>query len=131
MVTHHSRKKQIKMNNSLLDLVESSPLVQAQKIIKTPNVKLYFKMEGHNPGGSNKDQAAYNMIDAAFKRGEINKDLQLIESTSGNVGITLAMIVSVFVLSIELVVSENFNKERANCVCLWSKSNPHFFRFWY
>ncbi|KAK2711390.1 hypothetical protein QYM36_012540 [Artemia franciscana] len=76
------KKKQIKMNNSLLDLVESSPLVQAQKIIKTPNVKLYFKMEGHNPGGSNKDQAAYNMIDAAFKRGEINKDLQLIESTS-------------------------------------------------
>ncbi|MFO7702959.1 cysteine synthase CysM [Psychroflexus maritimus] len=100
------------MNHSLLDLVGNTPLVQAQKLIQNPNVKLYFKMEGHNPGGSVKDRAAFNMINEALKRGEINKDTQLIEPTSGNTGIALAMIASVFGLSIELVMPENATKER-------------------
>lgn len=100
------------MNNSILDLVGNTPLVQAKKIITNPNVKLFFKMEGHNPGGSVKDRAAYNMINEALKRGDIDQNTQLIEPTSGNTGIALAMIASVFGLKIELVMPENATKER-------------------
>ncbi len=100
------------MNDSILNLVGNTPLVKAQKLIKNPKVQLYFKMEGHNPGGSVKDRAAYNMISQALERGDINKDTQLIEPTSGNTGIALAMIASVFGLQIELVMPENATKER-------------------
>ncbi|MCH8534792.1 MAG: cysteine synthase CysM [Flavobacteriaceae bacterium] len=100
------------MNNSILDLVGNTPLVRAKKIINKPNVKLFFKMEGHNPGGSVKDRAAYNMINEALKRGDIDQNTQLIEPTSGNTGIALAMIASVFGLKIELVMPENATKER-------------------
>ena len=100
------------MNSSILDLVGNTPLVRAKKLITNPKVKLYFKMEGHNPGGSVKDRAAFNMINEALKRGDITKETQLIEPTSGNTGIALAMIASVFGLKIELVMPENATKER-------------------
>jgi len=100
------------MCDSILNLVGNTPLVKAKKIITNPNVDLYFKMEGHNPGGSVKDRAAFNMINEALKRGDITKQTQLIEPTSGNTGIALAMIASVFGLKIELVMPENATKER-------------------
>ncbi len=100
------------MYDSILNLVGNTPLVKAKKIITNPNVDLYFKMEGHNPGGSVKDRAAFNMINEALKRGDITKQTQLIEPTSGNTGIALAMIASVFGLKIELVMPENATKER-------------------
>ncbi|WP_339649520.1 pyridoxal-phosphate dependent enzyme, partial [uncultured Salegentibacter sp.] len=59
------------MNDSILDLIGNTPLVKAQTLIKNPNVKLYFKLEGQNPGGSVKDRAAYNMIKSALDRGDI------------------------------------------------------------
>lgn len=87
-------------------------MVEAKNIITNPNIKLFLKLEGHNPGGSVKDRAAYNMINSALERGEINKDTKLIEATSGNTGIALAMIAGLFDLNIELVMPENATKER-------------------
>jgi cysteine synthase B len=100
------------MSQSILDLVGNTPLVEAKTLVKNPKVKLLFKLEGHNPGGSVKDRAAFNMINEALKRGDINTSTQLIEPTSGNTGIALAMIASVFGLQIELVMPENATEER-------------------
>ncbi len=100
------------MSYSILDLIGNTPLVEAKNLISNPKVTLYLKLEGHNPGGSVKDRAAYNMIKAALERREISKDTSLIEATSGNTGIALAMIAGVFGLNIELVMPENATKER-------------------
>ncbi|MBO2545065.1 cysteine synthase CysM [Salegentibacter sp. BDJ18] len=100
------------MNDSILDLIGNTPLVKVQTLIKNPNVKLYFKLEGQNPGGSVKDRAAYNMIKSALDRGDITKETKLIEATSGNTGIALAMIAGLFKLDIELVMPENSTIER-------------------
>jgi cysteine synthase B len=73
---------------------------------------LLLKLEGNNPGGSVKDRAAYNMIASAVARGEIKKGDKLIEATSGNTGIALAMIAQLFDIEIELVLPEDSTKER-------------------
>ena len=99
-------------NNSVLNLIGNTPLVQAKNIIDNPNITLLLKLEGHNPGGSVKDRAAYNMINSALERGEIDQNTKLIEATSGNTGIALAMIAGLFKLNIELVMPENATKER-------------------
>ncbi len=99
-------------NHKLLDLIGNTPLVKSQRLNTNPKVTLYFKLEGHNPGGSVKDRAAYNMIHAALQRGDINTQSKLIEATSGNTGIALAMIAGVFGLNIELVMPETATKER-------------------
>ncbi|MFT4665443.1 MAG: cysteine synthase B [Polaribacter sp.] len=100
------------MSHNITDLIGNTPLVLSRSINTNPNVKLLFKLEGHNPGGSVKDRAAYNMIKSALDRGEINQQSKLIEATSGNTGIALAMIAGVYKLDIELVMSENATKER-------------------
>lgn len=100
------------MNDSILDLIGNTPLVKAQTLVKNPKVMLYFKLEGQNPGGSVKDRAAYNMIKSALDRGDITKETKLIEATSGNTGIALAMIAGIFKLDIELVMPENSTIER-------------------
>lgn len=100
------------MSHSITDLIGNTPLVLSKSINTNSKVKLFFKLEGHNPGGSVKDRAAYNMIKSALDRGEINQQSKLIEATSGNTGIALAMIAGVFNLDIELVMSENATKER-------------------
>ncbi len=100
------------MAHSILDLIGNTPLVKTTSLIQNPNITLYLKLEGHNPGGSVKDRAAYNMIKAALDRGDIDKNSKLIEATSGNTGIALAMIAGIFKLNIELVMPENSTKER-------------------
>lgn len=100
------------MSYSVLDLIGNTPLVKAQTLIKNPNVSLYFKLEGQNPGGSVKDRPAYNMIRKALERGEITKETKLIEATSGNTGIALAMVARLLNLDIELVMPENSTIER-------------------
>lgn len=98
--------------SSILDLIGNTPLAEAQNLVKNKNVKLLFKLEGNNPGGSVKDRPAYNMIKSALERGDINEDSKLIEATSGNTGIALALIAKLFNLNIELVMPENSTKER-------------------
>jgi cysteine synthase B len=97
---------------NLESLVGNTPLVVAQKINPNPKVTLLFKLEGDNPGGSVKDRAALFMIKGALARGEINRSTKLIEATSGNTGIALAMIARLYGLEIELVMPENSTIER-------------------
>ncbi len=97
---------------TLIDLVGNTPLAELRKINPNPNVRLYGKMEGDNPGGSVKDRAALGMISGALERGEIKPGMKLIEATSGNTGIALAMIASLYNLDIELVMPENATIER-------------------
>ncbi len=100
------------MSYSILDLIGNTPLVESKVMNQNSNVKLFFKLEGHNPGGSVKDRAALNMIKSGLERGDINKESKLIEATSGNTGIALALIAGIYGLDIELVMSENATKER-------------------
>ena len=97
---------------TILDLVGNTPIVELNRINPNPNVKIYGKLEGHNPGGSVKDRAALSMIKGAVERGEIEADMKLIEATSGNTGIALAMIARLYNLEIELVMPENSTRER-------------------
>jgi cysteine synthase B len=99
-------------HKKLLDLIGNTPLVESVNLVKNPNVKLLLKLEGNNPGGSVKDRAAYNMIASAIERGDIKEGDKLIEATSGNTGIALAMIAQLFGIEIELVLPEDSTKER-------------------
>ena len=97
---------------TIIELVGNTPLVEIKSIIQKPGVTVYGKLEGHNPGGSVKDRAAYGMIKGAMDRGEIKKGVRLVEATSGNTGIALAMIANVFGIDITLIMPENATKER-------------------
>jgi cysteine synthase B len=98
--------------SSLLDLVGNTPLVELKRINPNPNVKIFGKLEGNNPGGSVKDRAAYSMIKGALDRGEIKPGMKLVEATSGNTGIALAMIARLFDLEIELIMPQSSTRER-------------------
>ncbi|CCH56107.1 cysteine synthase B [Fibrisoma limi BUZ 3] len=97
---------------TLLDLVGNTPLIELNRIHRNPRVKIYGKLEGHNPGGSVKDRAAASMIQGALSRGELKPGMKLIEATSGNTGIALAMIARLYDIDIELVMPENSTRER-------------------
>ena len=96
----------------IIDLVGNTPLVEIKKLNPNPKVQIFAKLEGNNPGGSVKDRAALNMIRSAIERGDIKKGSRLIEATSGNTGIALAMIARLFDLDIELVMPSNSTRER-------------------
>lgn len=96
----------------ILDLVGNTPLVELKHVTVNKNVTIYAKLEGNNPGGSVKDRAAYGMIRGALDRGELKDGIKLIEATSGNTGIALAMIASLFGVEIELVMPEDATRER-------------------
>jgi S-sulfo-L-cysteine synthase (O-acetyl-L-serine-dependent) len=100
------------MMHGILDLVGNTPLVKLKNVIVNDAVTIYAKLEGNNPGGSVKDRAAYGMIKGAIDRGEITNGIKLIEATSGNTGIALAMIASLFKVDIELVMPEDATRER-------------------
>jgi len=93
-------------------LIGNTPLVEIQKSNPNPKVIIYAKLEGHNPGGSVKDRAAYYMIKNALKDGSLKKTDTIIEATSGNTGIALAMIAAAFDINIKLVMPENATVER-------------------
>ena len=97
---------------NIIDCIGNTPLVEIRKLNPNPNVQIFAKLEGNNPGGSVKDRAALNMIRSAIERGEISKGTRLIEATSGNTGIALAMIASIYDLEIELVMPSNSTRER-------------------
>ena len=97
---------------SIQQLIGNTPMVEIKSIFRHPHVRIFAKLEGQNPGGSVKDRPAFNMIQQALKRGEIHPGIKIIEPTSGNTGIALAMIASMFGLDIELVMPENSTAER-------------------
>lgn len=96
----------------ILDQIGNTPLVDASHLVSKKGVKLYLKLEGDNPGGSVKDRAAFNMINEALKRGDIKKGGTLVEATSGNTGIALALIANLFGLNMVLIMPENSTEER-------------------
>ena len=96
----------------IIDLIGNTPMVELMKLNPNPNVKIFAKLEGNNPGGSVKDRAALNMIKSALERGDITPGTKLVEATSGNTGIALAMIASLYNLEIELVMPSSSTRER-------------------
>lgn len=97
---------------TILDTVGNTPLVELQNLNKNKKVKIFAKLEGNNPGGSVKDRPALNMIKSALERGDINKNSKLIEATSGNTGIALALMAKLFGIEIELAMPFNSTRER-------------------
>lgn len=97
---------------SIIDQIGNTPLVEITKLHSNKAVRIFAKLEGNNPAGSVKDRPALNMIRSALERGEINQKSKLIEATSGNTGIALAMIASLYGLEIELVMPSNSTRER-------------------
>ncbi|HAL82759.1 MAG TPA: cysteine synthase B [Mucilaginibacter sp.] len=96
----------------IIDLIGNTPMAEIKKLNPNPNVRIFAKLEGNNPGGSVKDRAALNMIRSALERGDIKPGTKLVEATSGNTGIALAMIACLFGLEIELVMPSNSTRER-------------------
>ncbi len=97
---------------SVLDTVGNTPLVEIQTLNTNKAVKIYAKLEGNNPGGSVKDRPALNMIKSALERGDIKKGTKLIEATSGNTGIAMALMAKLFNLEIELIMPKTSTRER-------------------
>lgn len=97
---------------SVADLIGNTPLVELQKLNTNSSVKIFAKLEGDNPGGSVKDRPAFNMIKSALERGDIKKNTKLIEATSGNTGIAMALAANLFELEVELAMPANSTRER-------------------
>lgn len=97
---------------SIIDFVGNTPLIEVQNIFNKEGVKLLLKLEGNNPGGSVKDRAAYNMINEAIKKKNIKKGDTLVEATSGNTGIALALMAKVLGVNMILILPENSTEER-------------------
>lgn len=96
----------------LIDLIGNTRLVELEHIPVNKNVKILGKLEGDNPGGSVKDRAAFGMIKGALDRGEIEKGDKLVEATSGNTGIALAMIARLMGVHMTLIMPDNSTRER-------------------
>lgn len=94
------------------ELIGNTPLVEYQHLNTKPGVKILGKLEGNNPGGSVKDRAAYGMIKGALERGDIKPGDRLVEATSGNTGIALAMIASMMGVNMTLIMPDNSTRER-------------------
>lgn len=92
--------------------IGNTPLVLLQHSVENSNVKIYAKLEGNNPAGSVKDRPAYNMLKQALKRGKVKKGDTIIEATSGNTGIALAMSARLLGLNMILVMPDNSTEER-------------------
>jgi S-sulfo-L-cysteine synthase (O-acetyl-L-serine-dependent) len=96
----------------LFELIGNTPLIELHNIPVNPNVKILCKLEGQNPGGSVKDRAAFNMIRSALDRGDIIKGSKLVEATSGNTGIALAMVAATLGVEMTLIMPDNSTRER-------------------
>jgi S-sulfo-L-cysteine synthase (O-acetyl-L-serine-dependent) len=96
----------------LIDLIGNTRLVELQRIPSNKKVQIFGKLEGDNPGGSVKDRAAYGMIKGALDRGDIKPGDRLVEATSGNTGIALAMIARLMNVEMTLIMPDNSTRER-------------------
>ncbi len=107
---------------SLLDLVGSTPLVELARLSPKPGVRLYAKLEGQNPTGSLKDRVAKAMIEAAEASGELQPGRELLEPTSGNTGISLAMVARLKGYGLTCVMPANATDERKRLLTLLGAS---------
>jgi [CysO sulfur-carrier protein]-thiocarboxylate-dependent cysteine synthase len=105
--------------SSLLELIGRTPLVELPRLAPKPSVRLYAKLEGQNPTGSIKDRVALAMIEAAEASGELEPGRELLEPTSGNTGISLALIAGLKGYRLTCVVPENVTEERLRLLRLY------------
>jgi cysteine synthase B len=103
----------------LLSLVGNTPLVELPRLAPRPEVQLYAKLEGENPTGSIKDRVALAMIEDAEARGELEPGRELLEPTSGNTGIALALVAKLKGYSLTCVMPENVTEERRRLLALY------------
>jgi [CysO sulfur-carrier protein]-thiocarboxylate-dependent cysteine synthase len=108
-----------KTARSLLDLIGNTPLVELPRLTPNPNVQLYAKLEGQNPTGSIKDRVALAMVEEAEARGELEPGRELLEPTSGNTGIALALVAKLKGYSLTCVMPENVTEERRRLLRLY------------
>jgi cysteine synthase B len=98
--------------SSLLDFIGNTPLVELQRFSPRPGVRIFAKLEGENPSGSLKDRIVKYMLEDAERSGKLTKDRVLLEPTSGNTGISLAMIGRIKGYRVQVVMPENVTEER-------------------
>ncbi|MDP8974914.1 MAG: cysteine synthase family protein [Actinomycetota bacterium] len=104
---------------SILDLVGNTPLVDVTKLSPNPKARILAKLEGQNPGGSVKDRIAVTMVEEAEKDGVLGPGQTILESTSGNTGIGLAMVARVKGYGLKVVLPDNVSEERKQLLELW------------
>jgi [CysO sulfur-carrier protein]-thiocarboxylate-dependent cysteine synthase len=104
---------------SVLDLIGDTPIVDVSGLSPNPRVAILVKLEGQNPGGSVKDRAALAMIEEAEKDGSLRPGQQILESSSGNTGIALAMIARVKGYPVKIVLPDNVSVERRQLLEVW------------
>jgi len=107
------------VGTSLLDLVGNTPLVELPRLSPKPGVLLYAKLEGQNPTGSTKDRVALAMVEAAEQAGELEPGCELLEPTSGNTGISLALVARLKGYRLTCVMPENVTEERRRLLRLY------------
>ncbi len=105
--------------DSVLGLIGDTPLVDISSLSPNPNVKILAKLEGQNPGGSVKDRIALFMIEEAEKAGELRPGQTILESSSGNTGIGLALVATIKGYPIKIVLPENVSVERRQLLEVW------------
>ena len=104
---------------SVTDLIGNTPIVDISALSPNPRVRILAKLEGQNPGGSVKDRAAKWMIEAAEASGELKPGMTVLESSSGNTGIALAMICKMKGYPFKVVLPENVSEERRQALEVW------------
>ena len=104
------------IKNSILETIGSTPMVRINRLCPNPNVNIYAKLEGFNPTGSIKDRIAVKMIADAEREGRLKRGQTIIEATSGNTGIGLAIIGLVKGYPVEIVMSEAVSMERRKII---------------
>jgi cysteine synthase B len=109
----------LRLAPSLLDLIGSTPLVELPRLSPKPSVRLFAKLEGQNPTGSLKDRIAKAMIDAAEASGELEPGRRLLEPTSGNTGISLALVAKLRGYPLTCVMPANVTEERRRLLRLY------------
>src|SRR5512135_3677279 len=102
--------------DSALARIGNTPLLKLERLINNPRVSLHAKAEWYNPGGSVKDRPALNMILEGQRIGELGRGKTIIDATSGNTGIALAMIGSILGYRVELVAPANISVERRRII---------------
>ena len=104
------------IGKNVLDLIGNTPLVKINNLNPNPKTNIFAKLEGNNPGGSIKDRIALKMLEQAEAEGGLKKGKTIIEATSGNTGIALAMIGCVKGYDVEVVMSEAVSEERRKTI---------------
>jgi cysteine synthase len=109
----------VALYDNVIDLIGNTPMVDISPLSPAPGVRIYAKLEGQNPGGSVKDRAAKYMVEAAERDGILEPGATVLESSSGNTGIALAMICRIKGYKLKVVLPENVSVERRQALEVW------------